>query len=132
MIIKGSWMRARRSTTALFTTIIVFIKKKNYFHYLLRKKRKTRFLYSIWYVVRRLFLVSFYPEKKKELDKRDRSLLKLNMRSKRSAVIIISYIYKNGKRKWERKILKTLFSTLVYCLIINYTDGIYKRYCGIT
>lgn len=37
--------------------------------------------------------------RKKSIDKRNRALFELNMGSKRSAVTLISYIYKNVKRK---------------------------------
>lgn len=50
-------------------------------------------------------MVSFCFGKKKleAIDKRDRSLFELNMGSKRSAVILISYIYKNVKREGEKE-----------------------------
>lgn len=75
------------------------------------------------------------PEKKETDDKRDRGPFELNMGSKRSAVILISYIYKSIKREQEGekgRSFKTLFFfTLVHCLIINYTDGIYNTvFCG--
>lgn len=42
------------------------------------------------------------------MDKRDRSPFELNMGSKRSAVILISYIYKSVKREREGEIGKIL------------------------
>lgn len=50
-------------------------------------------------------MVSFYFGKKEleAIDKRDRSPFELNMGSKRSAVILISYIYKNVKREGEKE-----------------------------
>lgn len=77
------------------------------------------------------FLLFFFPEKKETIDKRDRSPFELNMGSRRSAVILISYIYKSVKREKEGekgKSFKRCFLRWLHCLIINYTDGIYKRF----
>lgn len=104
-------MRARRDTTALNSLLressfpqdkewnVVFKEKGG-------KHGKCNLLYMICGAVRRsFFMVSFCFGKKKleAIDKRDRSPFELNMGSKRSAVILISYIYKNVKREGEKE-----------------------------
>lgn len=60
-------------------------------------------------VMRRSFLCFLGKEGREEgMDKRDRSPFELNMGSKRSAVILISYIYKSVKREREGEIGKIL------------------------
>lgn len=55
-------------------------------------------IYSRKICVKRI-IQSSCSRRKETIDKRDRALFELNMGSKRSAVILISYIYKNVKRK---------------------------------
>lgn len=47
--------------------------------------------------------ICFGKKELEAIDKRDRSPFELNMGSKRSAVILISYIYKNVKREGEKE-----------------------------
>lgn len=74
-----------------------------------------------------------FPRRKETSDKRDRALFELNMGSKRSAVILISYIYKSVKRKRKEafrrnslKLLSVFYNWYVVLLIIliGYTNGI--------
>lgn len=46
---------------------------------------------------------------KEAIDERDRSLVELNMGSKRSAVTLISYIYKSVKKKEKENSLTRCF-----------------------
>jgi len=96
-------MYARRGTTALNSLLrepsFLQNKEKNVCKEKKRKYKKYD-LFLIYGAVRR-FIFFFFASgrRKKAIDKRDRSPFELNMGSKRSAVILISYIYKNVKRE---------------------------------
>jgi len=123
-------MYARRDTTALNSLLrepsFPQNKEKNVCKEKRRKYKKCG-LFLIYGAVRRsfLFFIFFASERrKKAIDKRDRSPFELNMGSKRSAVILISYIYKNVKRERKDNPLNVFY---VGTLFNNYTNGIYTQ-----